>query len=82
MQRLELTEKLIIAIEYVDEKNKVMFADDIYSLLSLAVNNSDLSDEEKWESINSRAGMYLNNYLPKNKKFPEHVMKELAEMDG
>lgn len=57
-----------------------MLASDFYDLISLAINNDNLTSEQKWELVNSRAGMYLNNYVPKDKVFPKHVMKELEEM--
>lgn len=75
---VELTEKIRIGLESITPINREMFASDIFDLISLAMNNTHYSVEERWELINSRAGQYLNNYVPSDATFPAHVMKELA----
>lgn len=75
---IELTEKIKIGIDHIKESNKRVFAADLFDLISLAMNNDQLSQKERWELINSRAGQYLNNYVSKDEIFPDHVMKELT----
>lgn len=76
----ELTEKIRIGLEHMNDSNRGMFASDLFDLISLAMNNGHMSPEDRWELINSRAGQYLNNYVPKQATFPKHVMKELESI--
>ena len=78
----ELTEKIKIGLDNLTESKRAMFADDIFNLISIAMAESHTSKEDRWELINSRAGQYLNSYVPKGGDYPEHVTRELKLIRG
>lgn len=73
----ELTEKIRTGLTHAKQEQQPTLASDIFDIIALAMHNSDKPKEEVWELINSRAGQYLNAYVPEGKVFPDHIMKEL-----
>jgi hypothetical protein len=73
----ELIVKIRVGLENLTENKRDMFASDMFELISMAMYNRDRPINELWEMINSRAGQYLNNYVPDTELFPDHIQKEL-----